>query len=620
MRGSPGARIRARTGWTTAVAVWVLLAGWARAAPAEEVRFPLTVDHELIRVALRAHLRDAGGQLTLRSSDGCRTLTLRDVAVQPAAGRLKVSSRASAVVGFGLLGWCWAQVGWDGQLDVTGRPEIDRNWQLRLRELDTQLYDQNRQTGGVATRIWDLARGWAESEIAAFTFDLGPPAEEVKGLLGSFSTLSRTAPLAAALNTFRPVGVAVDQDAVRITVALDLPPVPAPPRTPEPPLAPDEIRRWQAALDAWDGFVGFAVKDLGAVTQDTALQNELLDVLLHARQSVAILVERGPEGRADPVRVLFLEVWERLRSIVRRVALQEGVQARALRYLVFLGAGDALATIEHAAPTLGLEMSVEGLRRLARALDPGYRGDPVEYSEGADPNLRKLFRFRDPDAPPRRAPRPRPGSWLGPREAHADEGAEEWTLLGRRLDRWVPAPSDLHAYRDTVARLLTVAADRSYDPDLLDGRFDDLFYDLVKTVAWQESCWRQFVRHQGDVRPLMSRTGDVGMMQVNRRIWRGFFDPQKLTWSAAYNAGAGTEILLQLLVRYGSREAASRLENAARATYSAYNGGPRSYRRYRSARVAPAYQAIDRAFWEKYQLMALGRAADLVLCMPMRPA
>jgi hypothetical protein len=179
----------------------------------------------------------------------------------------------------------------------------------------------------------------------------------------------------------------------------------------------------------------------------------------------------------------------------------------------------------------------------------------------------------------------------------------------------VPTRRELGEYREVVDRLLTVAADRSYDPDLLATRFESLYFALVKTVAWQESCWRQFVRRGPEVTPLVSRTGDVGLMQVNRRLWRGFFDPGKLTWSAAYNAGAGAEILLQLLVRYGQREATAELPRAARATYSAYHGGPRSYRRYRSPDVAPHLSAIDRAFWEKYQTMASGAAGDHVLCL-----
>ena len=140
----------------------------------------------------------------------------------------------------------------------------------------------------------------------------------------------------------------------------------------------------------------------------------------------------------------------------------------------------------------------------------------------------------------------------------------------------------------------------------------------MKAVAWQESCWRQFVRTRTGIVPIQSSTGDFGMMQINVRVWRGFFNPVKLRWSAGYNAGAGTEILWQLLGRYGVREGRERLSNAARSSYSAYHGGPRRYRRYRSADAPPEMRLIDQAFWEKFQLVSAGNAGDRVLCMPVR--
>ncbi|PWU25591.1 MAG: hypothetical protein C5B48_00515, partial [Candidatus Rokuibacteriota bacterium] len=139
-------------------------------------------------------------------------------------------------------------------------------------------------------------------------------------------------------------------------------------------------------------------------------------------------------------------------------------------------------------------------------------------------------------------------------------------------------------------------------------------------TAWQESCWRQFVRRSQGVSYLQSRSGDVGLMQINARIWRGFFSIGKLQWNAAYNAGAGAEILQQMLIRYGTREARLRLENAARATYSAYHGGPARYRRYRTATAESYGWTVDRAFWQKYQDVAAGTAEDHVLCLSHRPA
>jgi hypothetical protein len=291
---------------------------------------------------------------------------------------------------------------------------------------------------------------------------------------------------------------------------------------------------------------------------------------------------------------------------------------------VFLAAGDALTAIEAAAPAAGLDFSADGLRRLARSLAPSYGGDPLEYSDAPDPRLQEIFRLRDPDGPPRRI-RPKPAAgprswlprWLAPRMAQADE-SDEWRELGDRLDRWVPTPAELAQYREIVNRLLALAAERSFDGEAVGERYETLFEHLVKTVAWQESCWRQFVRTRNGIVPIQSSTGDYGMMQINVRVWRGFFNPVKLRWSASYNAGAGTEILWQLLGRYGVREGRERLSDAARSSYSAYHGGPRRFRRYRTPDAPLQMQLIDQAFWEKYQAVSSGQAGDRVLCMGVR--
>jgi hypothetical protein len=618
--GEPGRGVGApaRPAVSLAVAlVGSLLLGTAAAAA--EVAFPLTVDHEVLRVALRRHLREHGGSLELwRTPDGCGTLTLRDPVVSAAEGRLRIVGPASARAGVPLLGWCFASVGWAGHADILARPELGRDWQLRLRDLDVNLQDPGRQRATVAARLFEVVKDWAAAEVATFSFDLGPPVEDVKALVRTFG--GETGPLADALRTLRPVALAVEPDGLRLRVAFELPPIAPAPPAPERALTPAELRRWEALLEGWDGFLAFMVKDLGGGTADPELRTELLDLLLTARREVVAVLARGPEPGIDPVRPLFLGLWERLRGIIRRAVVAGADEARALRYVVFLAAGDALAAIDAAAPATGLDFSADGLRRLARTVAPEYGGDPIEYSDAPDTRLQEIFRFRDPDAPPRR-PRRRtpaaPGSWLGPRTAHAED-ADAWRAVGDRLDRWVPSDDELVLYRDTVGYLLTLAAERSFDPEALPDRFDALFRSLVKAVAWQESCWRQFVRTRAGIVPIQSGTGDVGIMQINVRVWRGFFNPVKLRWSAAYNAGAGAEILWHLLVRYGLREARERLDNAARSTYSAYHGGPARYRRYRSRDVAPHLQAIDRAFWEKYQLVSAGRADDRVLCQAPR--
>ena len=599
-------------------AALVLVAG-VPAPSANEVRFPLTISYDTLLTAMRRHLEPSGGSgLELwRSPDGCGSFGLEDATLTGTDRGLNIAGPASGQAGLRFLGLCWANVTWTGYVEILARPEVGADWQLRLRDVDIRLYDGNRKPTGVAPRLFAVVKRWSEAELSQFTFDVGPPLRELSALLALFAGSPEATPLASALATLRPDAVVVAPDAVRVFLALDVPAGGAQPRRPEPVLTPAEITRWETKLDQWDGFLSFVVKELAGNNSDPAIRDDLLALLLDARRELIGILARGPEPGTDAVRQIFMSKWDRLRTIVQRTASQPSDDlAKTFRYVTFLAAGDALAAIDAVAPAVGLDFSADGLRRLARTLDPAFLGDPVKQSDQADPRLQELFRFRDPDAPPRRRrsePRSRMWNLLAPPRAYAD--VDEWEALRVRLDHWVPSADELPIYRATVDRLLTLAAERAIDPERLDARFDGLFRNLVKTTAWQESCWRQFVGREGRITYLESATGDVGLMQVSVRVWRGFFSVTGLRWNAAYNAGAGAEILQQLLIRYGAREAGAMLENAARATYSAYQGGPGGYRRYRSAPPTSRGGAIDRAFWAKYQALAAGVAHDDVLCL-----
>jgi hypothetical protein len=590
--------------------VCVLVLTWVASVGA--LTFPLTVDYPILESALARQIgSDQGPAVLWGTARGCRSLTVRDLALAAHEGRVRITASGEARIGFGLFGLCIAPVSWAGVLEAVAEPAIAPDWKLRLREPQTKLYDSKHRPAIVVGRIWDLVKGRFEAELESFAFDLAPPVEEAKAFLRDTAETPRAAPLLAALDTLRPLDTLVTNDGVQVPVSLDLIPVVPEPGLPEAPLAPMEFARWQTALERWDAFLVFVVKDIGLLTADDALKTDLLDIILRSRHELLGALAAGPEGGEDPVRRLFVTTWETLRTAVRRAAAEDALRDRVLRYAAFMLAGDALAALDAVAPGLGLEVSADGLRRLARMLEPDYRADPLEYSDTSDADLRRLFGFHEPGALERVEPETR---WTTPRPAcaAADDLPKEIT---QRLARWVPQYEELGEYRDSVERLLATVASRTANINDVPSRFERLYADLVRTTAWQESCWRQFVKEDGKVTFLQSRSGDIGIMQVNRRVWRGFFDLEKLKWDIGYNAGAGAEILAQLLKRYGVREADERLENAARATYSAYNGGPDAYRRYRAAKVARIHRRIDRAFWEKFQAMASGQALDYVLCV-----
>jgi len=380
------------------------------APSAEEIRFPLTVGYDVLLTAMRRHLEQgaASGLELWRSPDGCGSFLLKDVILTGKDRRVNIAGPASGEAGLRLLGLCWANVTWTGHVEISARPEIGADWQLRLRDLDVRLYDTNRQRAGIGPRLFALVKKWSDAELSRFTFDLGPPLREVSALLTQFAGSPGSSPLASALATLRPDAVVVAPDAVRLFVALDVAADASQPRRPEPALTPGEIKRWEARLDHWDGFLSFVVKDLAGENPDPAIRDELLSLLLDTRRELVGILARGPEPGTDAVRRIFMSKWDRLRTIVQRTAAQPSNDlAKAFRYVTFLAAGDALSTIDAVAPAVGMDFSTDGLRRLARTLDPAFVGDPVEQSDYADPQLQDLFRFRDPDAPPRR-PRRQP--------------------------------------------------------------------------------------------------------------------------------------------------------------------------------------------------------------------
>lgn len=655
----------------------VLLSLLATAAAAKEVAFTLRVDTALLEAALRREIGLGEGPTVLwGAADGCRFLVLRDLHLVPADGALRCTASGTGQVGIDLASFCFLPFTWDGTMVATGVPAVGNDWQLRLRELHSELLDHEGQSTFVGRRLWSLAAEDVEESLAGFRFDLGPPIAEAEALIRASAPPDRVDPVLKALATLRPLGTSVEADGVAVRVALDVADVAPAPATPEPALTPEERARWEEALDRWDAFLVFVVKDLGALDDTPALRDALFDLLMRSRHELVAVLAAGPLPGADPVRGLFLDAWGRLRPIVRDAALAGRLEAHALRYLAFLTAGDALAALDEAAPGLGLEISADGLRRLARILEPDVGGDPIAPSDAPDPALRALFGFAEPEASP-------PGVGEPPADAALDEapaaetmttttttapagettpstatpsgeptttstvaappatttttlpaatswwsfGAEAWAAampsdpalpdLARTLDRWVPEPADQLRYRDLVSQLLDITARDAGERGGVDATHRTLFRHIVRTTAWQESCWRQFWIRNGRVTFVRSATDDVGIMQVNRRVWRGFFDVRKLEWDIVYNASAGAEILANLLTRYGVKEMGHKDRQPARAVYSAYNGGPAAYTRYRRPKVRAIDRKVDTAFWKKFQETAAGRELDQVLCEPL---
>jgi hypothetical protein len=599
----------------------LLLPAQAASVHAREIEIPVRFDHELLRQTARAEIYTGadGEAVVWDDGTGCGSLVLRDPQIDAADGLVRLLTRAESRLGRRVLGLCLRVFTWNGTLEIFQDAVVapDRRT-VEFRVVESNVYDQDGEKGLLTGRLWDLVSGHVHPRLEAVRLDLEGVVGELRGALPLFFPPEDADQVAAVVGSLRVGGVSVDSAGVRVALLFDVPgPAPAPAApTAEPALRPVEIEAWHRAWQHWDAFLTFVVKHLAGEPAASALRTSLGDVLLVARHDiVAILATPAPEA-GDPVPGLFLETWDRLAPLVRDLADRSPLPL-AMRYTSFIGAADALAAMTRAGPEMGIEISADGLRRLARLVAPDASEDPLEYATGIDTELRDLLGF-GPPLPPPEVPVPEPTSWwrrvLDPvRPAHAADDPVA------TLQSWVPRRQGIDAYLDRVRRVLISATDTSLDRHPLDARPRQLYRDLVPATAWLESCWRQFVLRAGQIAYLRSSAGSVGLMQVNETVWRGVYDRQGLRWDIAYNARAGAEILMHYLRDYAIARGEDRrdggVDNLARATYAVYNGGPRHLARYRSSSVKPALRRIDDLFWKRYAQVRAGRVLEVRRCL-----
>jgi hypothetical protein len=692
-----------------------------RPAFAGTVTIPMRLDEQFLRRLVVAKVFDQPQERAelWRDPDGCGHLILEHPEVEAVDGRLHVRSLGNARWGAAVGDKCLFPLTWSGRVDVVEEPTLERTQPIvHFRVVDTALFDKNGRKATVSSRLWNWIKGYVHPSMESVTVDLHAPVEDLRGLLPLVLPAAYAGSADITLASVTLADARVEDHDLVIDVALASPePPPGYKPAPEPPLDVHEVEQW-------DAFLTFVVKRAALDIEDSPVREALLGVLIDSRYDIVNALVDAEPGARDPVPDLFRKAWVRLAPVLR--AMDTHLPgSTALRYLAFVAAGDALVAIDKLGPGSGLDISAEGLRRLARMVAPDEQGDPLEYATVVDPELRERLGFGPPLPLPASPPKdldgpattvsgpdtttttttaePVPGEPNGiPKDARSDStpptapgsdpsaergeprsprapaqpeptvpsppssaapsapeppvqappttrsappsptssvstgltrwlaGFLEWLVppaeaagesagdVGKRLRNWAPTRKDLDEYLPIVQRVLHRAADDTLAKKPVDKRYVSIFRPLVLATAWKETCWRQFIRRGGKVVTMESSAGALGMMQVNPRVWRGFYDVNALRADIAYNAHAGTEILQHYLVDYAikkkEQELGGGVDALARATYSAYNGGPGSIGRYRSEKTAKSLRAIDAEFWRVYQSVKSGNELGVRAC------
>ena len=135
----------------------------------------------------------------------------------------------------------------------------------------------------------------------------------------------------------------------------------------------------------WDAFLVQAITSLSKEPLTPQDRQILLDTLLDTRYRFIEEFTKD-KGSGDFVRRQFVEAWKRI-SPVFRTHLSDDPSRSLITYLAFFTASDALVALDSLGPTLGLEVSRNGLIRLARLISED-ESITLAYGYGVDQALR----------------------------------------------------------------------------------------------------------------------------------------------------------------------------------------------------------------------------------------
>jgi septal ring-binding cell division protein DamX len=577
---------------------------------AETINIPVFIDYQQLQLLM---IKDEfkGPNNTsqhILDDDGCTSITFSEPSLSAEDESLRVDAKTLATIGIPTIGACKAITNWIGRTVITGKPSLvkDQPLSVKFKVQEARLYDQ---TGKLLKDglVLQTVKEQLHFLLNRYTLDLKPETDPLKALLPYFLPHYPVGHLTKMIDSLRIGHTVLRSNGLAIQLLIDFETLTK--GAPEPTLSENEIQRLEQRYQSWDAFLTFVIKEVATATRSEELRSLLLEILLDARYQFKSILREPQKSTDDPVKKLFVRSWERLMPVMREISIHSPEQ-NLLPYLSFITAADALNALDRLGPSVGLDISADGLRRLARILNNDPSIDPIKYLDEVDPVLQQLFDFKKSD------------KILQHKNSHSFNFQLTQPVYAAnsrdRLNLWVPTTDELGDYLFEIRNLLLEEADARIRSSSIGNEYARIFRKLMLTTAWQESCWRQYIVENRKVVPLISATDDIGMLQINKKVWRGIYSPSKLKWDITYNVRSGSEILFKFMVNYAlnqkEHKRAGGLSNLARATYSAYNGGPSQVSRYRINNVPTEHKKIDTAFWEKYQQVNQGQELAVAKC------
>ncbi|CAA9889960.1 conserved hypothetical protein [Candidatus Methylobacter favarea] len=366
------------------ITVFSFLLGISRSGIADQLSVPVQIDYSLIKKAIIAQLYTGKEHSAELWNDryGCSYLKLSNPNVEGQNGQIRLVNEVQAKFGTGMGGDCLTILEWAGVLETFQQPALDSNRSILSFPI-TRAGAYDRQGRHLAIdKLQELIKRFAEPRLASVKVDLNESRRSIGQTLAQFFPKNKVMQAQDMLNSLRFDEVNAGKNGLNIKLVFD---APAKINTANPkpaaPFSETEQKQWQAAWQQWDVFLSTAIKQVSDDAELPELRETLLQILKDSRSAFqAGLKEHDPDS-ADPVRAFFTHTWQRLSPVLSAVA-KEAPGMQGLRYITLIAATDALYELENISAPFGLEISSDGLRRLARLLIAGQQqtqSEPPHY-------------------------------------------------------------------------------------------------------------------------------------------------------------------------------------------------------------------------------------------------
>ncbi|MGR8929927.1 MAG: hypothetical protein ACU836_04740 [Gammaproteobacteria bacterium] len=334
---------------------------------AREINVPVPLDYRLIQNVLVNQLFTGAGNTAQLWQDGkrCSFLDLADPQISGQAGQVKIDSQVHAQFGAKMGGNCMALIKWSGVLETLQKPTLDQTGNvLSFPVTHINAFARNGQPLNIA-QLQDLLHKVVTPRLADLKIDLNESRGDIIKTLLPYVPADNSEQLYDSVESLRFNSVTADANAIMLNLGF-VANLKQASQQPAAAFNANELQQWRSIWNGWQASLDRAIMQAPLEGEFAQSRNTLQAVLSKAGAAFEQGLTSNASGGSDPVRAFVNESWDELAPLLRTVSKQLP-GAEGLRYLTLIAATDLMYELESIGSPFGLEISANGLRKIARS-------------------------------------------------------------------------------------------------------------------------------------------------------------------------------------------------------------------------------------------------------------